>query len=424
MALTLNDYTLRVDGSGERATSGDIAVGASNHGLIVAGAFAVDARLAGINIQEFTTALPRPNPPPPPPTPPPRAPRIVDPWIPFIDARNALTSYIFSTDTAVPYNLQRLLSGTQRLIGNTVRATVITAVFPAIVARVALFNVMGPPGTLAPIIRAKSLREDGADALEKFLVRSYDPNFTLGTDDRLLSLTYKVSNKQPFIMVGSNQTQVVFEDVTKDDIIVIAASDTSPNAATAGITVGPGVTLQNLLSPADARHSRTLTNPQNNEVFTVGSVMRVDRLKSAGTYEATLIDVTGSCQAIRLTPSFEVVTTPATQYVEPEILPDNLAYFKVMVERTGRMVNVYPRWLLNLMAALAPSENLGMMANWPMQVLETDPETGQPTLWNELQLWAIPRANVTGAFIPFGEAYVYPTRAEMAAEWLLLDKQL
>jgi hypothetical protein len=214
------------------------------------------------------------------------------------------------------------------------------------------------------------------------------------------------------------------EDVTPNDIIILAASDTSPNAQNISVTVGASVQIQNLLSDADARYSAELTNPDTGEAFKVGCIVRVDRVKTAGTYEAVLNDVTGAVQAVRLTPAFEIVTAPETNYQPPEELPDNLAYFKVMVERTHKMTNVYPRWLLSLLDNLSPSGSFGKMANWPMNVLESDPETGEPLRWNELQLWAIDRAKVTGTYIPFGEAYIYPTRAEVAADWLLLDKQL
>jgi hypothetical protein len=351
----------------------------------------------------------------------------------MIDARGtAINTMLYYADTAVPYNIEKILGirQTQSVVLAASRRVypgktfVISAVFPAILARVVLFNVYGPTGTLNSIIRAKSTRDDGQDAIKKFLVRSYNANYTTGADEKVLSLSYKIAQRQPFIDVWNDKTHVVMEDVTPNDIIIIAASDTSPNAQTISVTVESGVQIQNLLSEADARYSAELTNPDTGEAFKVGCIVRVDRVKTAGTYEATLNDVTGAVQVVRLTPAFEIVTAPQTVYQPPEVLPDNLAYFKVMVERTHKMTNVYPRWLLSLLDSLSPSGSFGKMANWPMNVLESDPETGEPLRWNELQLWAIDRAKVTGTYIPFGEAYIYPTRAEVAADWLLLDKQL
>jgi hypothetical protein len=417
MALTLNDYVLRTDGSAERTSSGDLSVGSSRFGLICAAAFAVDDRLTGVNIQEFVN----------------RVAVYLSPPIPMIDARGtAINTMLYYADTAVPYNIEKILGirQTQSVVLAAIRRVypgktfVISAVFPAILARVVLFNVYGPPGTLNSIIRAKSTRDDGQDAIKKFLVRSYDANYTTGAYEKVLSLSYKIAQRQPFIDVWNDKTHVVMEDVTPNDIIIIAASDTSPNAQTISVTVDSGVQIQNLLSDADARYSAELTNPDTGEAFKVGCIVRVDRVKTAGTYEAILNDVTGAVQVVRLTPAFEIVTAPETNYQPPEVLPDNLAYFKVMVERTHKMTNVYPRWLLSLLDSLSPSGSFGKMANWPMNVLESDPETGEPLRWNELQLWAIDRAKVTGTYIPFGEAYIYPTRAEVAADWLLLDKQL
>lgn len=110
-------------------------------------------------------------------------------------------TYIYSADTAVPYNIEKFLGATVatrtgwpqpggRGITTTVR--VITAVFPAILARVALFYVNGPSGTITPVLRATSTRNDGTDAVKKFLVRSYDASYTLGGNEELISLTYKV----------------------------------------------------------------------------------------------------------------------------------------------------------------------------------------------------------------------------------------
>jgi hypothetical protein len=338
---------------------------------------------------------------------------------------------LYYADTAVPYNIEKILGirQTPTIVrnNNIVRqgkTLVISAVFPAILARVALFDVYGPTGTLNSIIRAKSTRDDGQDAIKKFLVRSYNADYTTGTDEQVLSLSYKIAQRQPFIDVWNDRTHIVMEDVTPNDIIILAASDTSPNAQTISVTVQSSVQIQNLLSEADARYSAELTNPDTGEAFKVGCIVRVDRVKTEGTYEAVLNDVTGAVQTVRLTPAFEIVTSPQTNYQPPEVLPDNLAYFKVMVERTHKMTSVYPRWLLSLLDNLSPSGSFGKMANWPMNVLENDPETGEPLRWNELQLWAIDRAKVTGTYIPFGEAYIYPTRAEVAADWLLLDKQL
>lgn len=411
MALSNLSYTLRTDGSAQRTSSGDLAVGASNFGLIAAAAFADDPRLAGVNETEVASIVQQ---------------RRVSPPIPIIDARNALAQYIYSADTAVPYNIEKLL-GTRTQTTTQGRQTVtkvyvITAVFPAILARVALFYVSGPAGTLTPVIRATSTRDDGSDAIKKFLVRSYDASYNLGSTDQLLSLNYKISQKQPYIDVRNDKTFVEYEDATANDIIIIACSDTSPNAGSINITVDPGISIQNLLSHTDAKYYATLTNPYTSEEFTVGSAVRIDRVTSDGVYKATLTDVTGAVQAVRLTPAFELTTI--TSYNPVTMPEDNLAFFKVMVERNDRMQPIYPNWLLALQESLASSGALGLYGNWPMNVIEYDDETGEPKLWNELQIWAIDRNQITSANIPFGEAYVYPTWQEVISEMTLLDKQL
>jgi hypothetical protein len=423
--ININDYTLRADGNPAIWTASGpsdalkiqtMDVGGSNRGLVVAAAFATDPRGAGVNVQELTqtTRIPTLSPP-----------------IPFIDVRGANAPFIFSVDTAVPYNIEKLVgvSLTQSTKGNTVtaKAKVITLIFPAILGRVALFDVSVPTGQTASLtVRAKSVRDDGGGALTKMIARSYDAHFTLpGAQDELLRLTYKVSRSQPFIDVYNQKTEVVFDNVLDDDIILIGASDTTPNASTMSVVQeSDSVVTQVLLNPADAKYTAVLQNPDTLEQFTVGSMLAVYRVKEDGKFHVTLGDVSGSVMAIRLTPVVEVVTTPTTAYSAPEQLPDNLAYIEFNVKRSGEMYKVYPKWALDLQQNLQGSGALGQQANFPQDVLQYDPLTGEPLLWNETVMWSLNRADVTGANIPFGSAKVFPLRGDYVARRRLLEQQL
>jgi hypothetical protein len=323
-----------------------------------------------------------------------------------------------SAHTAIPYDLEKLaavqvsarFAQTGRwTVRGEARARVITLIFPAVLARISLFSVE-ETGTI--VTRAESEDETGANVIKKFVAKSWKANYTgLGEDEILKRISYRVSSTTPFLDVWSTHTEAKVE-VEANDIIIWAASDTSPNADVAYVDVAHNnISFQNLLS---TNYIATLTNPDTGREFKVSSLLRVDRVKGTGEFSAIFRDVTGSIMAIRLTPVWEIKTGPATAYTAPPTGQD-YAYFYLDVPTTDRLVPRYPNWLISTMKRLKPRGRLGLVDNFRLDTLAED-EEGTPILWQERRIFAIHRDDLNFTNIPSSGAYVFADRDEMEDE--------
>lgn len=416
MGITLNDYVINLNGNpAANADGSDIRVDTTRHGLIVAAGFAEDARLAGVSVtdEKSQTLLQRNF--------------FVSPFIPRISLRDVVAPLISSTNTAVPYNLGASSGQQSQSIINTnsfyftgyndvilIKNThVVSLILPSILARVAIFL---PQASGHAILRSFSVNEKNENTMTKFKVKSFDASYAVGTAETLKKLTYRISSTAPIISFSGGHS-IATLGVTKDDLVIWAASDTSVDAETVEISLAnAGVSYQNLLNETFAH---AITNPLDNKQYKVGSAVRVDRVKADGTIRADFLDVTGSVQAIRLTPSVEILFSPAA-YTPPA---ENLAYFQFHVPVSQRLLPKYQPWMLALLDALQHTGELGQIGNWPAEVLQSD-ALGVPTEWNETMIWAIHKDFLNANYLPFGAVEILGSRDLMEARREQLTKQL
>lgn len=389
MAWEILDYSLNTAGDAANNDGSDLSVGTSANGLIVAAAFAKDDSLAGAISVDPT----------------------LGPIIPDITVLDVVSPLAVSLDTAVPYGLSTGQSqeAIAKMLGTYGR--VISIVIPAIFARVAIFS---PQNAGTATVRATAKDVVGANMVNRLAVKSYDANLSITDELSLKKLTYRISADQPIFDVWNDHTFAQI-DVKKDDIVIWAASDTSPNADVASVDLtNAGVDLQNLMA---LLYPVTITNELG--TFKVSSLVRVDRAKEDGTIKATFRDVTGAIGAVRLNPSVEIVHESAYPII-PQA--QNLAYFQLHVSVNDRLVPSYPQWLLDLIRSQQGSGLLGQVGNWTREPLMVNNQ-GIAMLWNEIMIGSIDKALLDGNHIPFGAAEIFADRDAMEDRRELLNSQ-
>lgn len=394
MAFTLNSYDPVLGGSLNNATGAELTLPVVAKGIVVSAAFAADERLAGVQteIEDF---------------------RVVSPPVPTILQRNIIAPLVATTNTAVPYNMRSAPTlRMERAARSTARGTVISLVFPAILARVA---VLIPTETGNMGIRAEStLDNDGVtNAMKKFVAKSYELDHTLTNGDTLKKITYSIAPDQPFLDAYNTKT-IAELDVVEDDIVLVACSDTSPDAETISVDVLDAFDVDNLLNES---HVSTLTNPDTSVEYKVGSLVRADHVRETGRLRYEFTGVAGAIQAVRLVPSIQVVQTA---YPVPDT---DQGYFELHVQINDRWEPMYPDWMLAFLSAKEGTGTLGPVDNFPREVVSYD-QDGFPKIWNEIQLWTGDKDDLTNANIPYGTVNVFPTLASYEARHQTLIDQL
>lgn len=399
MAAIHNGYDPIVGGEESNTTGAALVVPAEAQGLVIAAAWAADWRLAGMQTEQMTY-------------------KVVSPPIPMIAARNINHALAATEHTAVPYSLRSEPTvRMERAAKSTARAIVTSGVFPALLARVAVFVANETADiTLEAVSKLDTIdpAKGNDNAMEKFKVKTFSINKTENSGDEFKKVTYTLAAMQPFVDVFNVETEC-HVDVQVGDIIVYAASDTSPDAETIGVTVLESFDVDTLFQDS---HVASLTNPDNGVTYKVGSLLRVDFCNEAGKLKVKFDGVAGAAHITRLVPSKQTVQN--TSY--PTITED-LAYFELHTQYNDRLEPIYPDWMEAFLDAKEGSGALGLQDTFIKEPKAYD-EDGNPTLFNVIEQWSCAAADLTSGNIPYGTIKPYADVATFEANRLILMAQL